>query len=75
MPYLTEYPRPQFQRDSYLSLNGEWEYKISKNDAIPEDFTGKIIVPFGNDHIEANDHVVIISVESGISDLNEVLYQ
>ena len=46
MPYLTEYPRPQFQRDSYLSLNGEWEYKITKNDAIPEDFTGKIIVPF-----------------------------
>lgn len=36
---------------------------------------GKIIVPFGNDHIEENDHVVIISVKSGISDLNEVLYK
>ena len=36
---------------------------------------GKIIVPFGNDHIEENDHVVIISVEPGISDLNEVLYK
>lgn len=36
---------------------------------------GKIIVPFGNDHIEEKDHVVIISVESGITDLNEVLYQ
>lgn len=36
---------------------------------------GKIIVPFGNDHIEENDHVVIISVESGIADLNEVLYK
>ena len=36
---------------------------------------GKIIVPFGNDHIEEEDHVVIISVVSGISDLNEVLYQ
>ena len=35
---------------------------------------GKIIVPFGNDHIEENDHVVVISVISGISDLNEVLY-
>ena len=46
MPYLTEYPFPQFQRDSYLCLNGEWDYKISKNDAIPEDFDGKIIVPF-----------------------------
>ena len=36
---------------------------------------GKIIVPFGNDRIEENDHVVIISVESGISDLNEVLWK
>ena len=36
---------------------------------------GKIIVPFGNDHIEENDHVVIISRDSGVSDLNEVLYK
>ncbi len=34
---------------------------------------GKVIVPFGNDRIEAGDHVVIISSESGIGDLNEVL--
>ena len=36
---------------------------------------GKVIVPFGNDRIEAGDHVVIISRESGIGDLNEVLYK
>jgi trk system potassium uptake protein TrkA len=36
---------------------------------------GKIIVPFGKDHIEEGDHVVIISRDSGISDLNEVLYK
>ena len=36
---------------------------------------GKIIVPFGKDHIEEGDHVVIISRDSGISDLNEVLYR
>ncbi len=36
---------------------------------------GKIIVPFGNDHIEEKDHVVVISVVSGVSDLNEVLYR
>ena len=46
MNYLTDYPRPQFKRDSYLSLNGIWRYKISKSDAIPEDFDGNIIVPF-----------------------------
>ena len=26
---LKEYPRPQFKRDSYVSLNGEWDYLIS----------------------------------------------
>ncbi len=34
---------------------------------------GKVIVPFGNDHIEAGDSVVIIACESGINDLNEVI--
>ena len=34
---------------------------------------GKVIVPFGNDHIEAGDSVVIIACESGIDDLNEVI--
>ena len=36
---------------------------------------GKVIVPFGNDHIEARDHVVILSRESGVGDLNEVIYR
>ena len=36
---------------------------------------GKVIVPFGNDHIEAKDHVVILSRESGVGDLNEVIYR
>lgn len=34
---------------------------------------GKVIVPFGNDHIEGGDSVVIMSCEKGISDLNEVI--
>lgn len=33
----------------------------------------KVIIPFGNDHIEANDHIVVISREQGIADLNEVI--
>ncbi len=36
---------------------------------------GKIIVPFGKDHIDEGDHVVIISRDSGITDLNEVLFR
>ncbi len=34
---------------------------------------GQVIVPFGDDHIEAGDSVVVIACESGISDLNEVI--
>ena len=34
---------------------------------------GKVIVPFGNDHIESSDSVVIIACQSGIGDLNEVI--
>ena len=33
----------------------------------------QVIVPFGGDHIEAGDTVIIMACESGISDLNEVI--
>ena len=43
---LSEYPRPQLYRESYLSLNGYWDYAIRKSDEIPSQFDGKILVPF-----------------------------
>ena len=43
---LSEYPRPQFKRDSYICLNGYWEYAIRKEDRIPSKFDGQILVPF-----------------------------
>lgn len=43
---LSEYPRPQFVRDSYICLNGYWEYAIRKEETIPESFDGQILVPF-----------------------------
>ena len=43
---LHEYPRPQFERDSFLNLNGKWEYAITQSDEKPETFDGDILVPF-----------------------------
>ncbi len=34
-----EYPRPQLKRESYFSLNGEWDFEVDNK-------TEKIIVPF-----------------------------
>ena len=43
---LSEYPRPQLYRESYISLNGNWDYKISDNPELPTSFDGVIVVPF-----------------------------
>ena len=43
---LSEYPRPQLKRDSYICLNGYWEYAIKKENTIPDVFDGKILVPY-----------------------------
>lgn len=43
---LSEYPRPQFVRDSYISLNGTWDYSIRKTDNMPVVYTAQITVPF-----------------------------
>ncbi len=41
-----EYPRPQFARDSFLNLNGKWEYAILKQNEKFESYQGEILVPF-----------------------------
>ena len=42
-----EYPRPQFERENWLNLNGLWEYAVlKKNQAQPKKFQGQILVPF-----------------------------
>lgn len=43
---LPEYPRPQFVRDSYLSLNGTWKYVIKNNSGRPMRYLADITVPF-----------------------------
>lgn len=49
---LPEYPRPQFERESYLNLNGVWNYLISKKKtALPEAYEGEIVVPFSPESV------------------------
>ncbi|MFY9446104.1 MAG: MFS transporter [Dethiobacteria bacterium] len=43
---LPEYPRPQLERDSYVNLNGVWEYAIYKRDEEFRGYQGEIVVPF-----------------------------
>ena len=33
---LTEYPRPQFERPSYINLNGLWDYAIQPKKGFPD---------------------------------------
>lgn len=41
---FSEYPRPQLKRDSYLCLNGAWDFSIRNNKEVL--YNGKINVPF-----------------------------
>ncbi len=43
---LSEYPRPQMTRDSYICLNGQWDYAIQDKNVPLADYQGKITVPF-----------------------------
>ncbi len=41
---FNEYPRPQLKRDSFINLNGKWNFKVVKNDS--ELLNSEILVPF-----------------------------
>jgi beta-galactosidase/beta-glucuronidase len=43
---LNDYPRPQLKRDSFINLNGEWNYAIYDEYKKFGGYQGKIIVPF-----------------------------
>ncbi len=43
---LCEYPRPSMRRESYVNLNGYWDYEITGRGKRPQSFAGQILVPF-----------------------------
>ena len=43
---LSEYPRPQFERKSFLNLNGTWQCDFCESEEIPDSFSYDIVVPF-----------------------------
>lgn len=43
---LPEYPRPLLVRDSYINLNGYWEYAFTDSFQEPGEYDGRILVPF-----------------------------
>lgn len=43
---LQEYPRPQMERQSYINLNGIWQYAINQTGETPITWDGAILVPY-----------------------------
>ncbi len=41
-----EYPYPQFKRDSFLCLNGKWEFSIDREEKKVDGYEKTIVVPF-----------------------------
>lgn len=72
---LSDYPRPQFFRYSYKSLNGFWDYKITKSPEIPIDFDDQILVPYspetslsGVNHILQPDEYLFYRLKFSLGD-------
>ncbi len=66
---LPEHPRPQFMREAWCSLNGEWDYAVSgREDKAFPGSQGKILVPFA---IES----ALSGVEKGITASDRLWYK
>ncbi len=50
------YPRPQLKRDSFLCLNGEWEFAETETDQLPTAYGERIRVPFAPESLLSGIH-------------------
>jgi len=61
---LTEYPRPQLYRNSYLNLNGEWDCLIKNSNNGKICYQGKILVPFSPESLLSGVNHVLMPYEA-----------
>ena len=65
---LPEYPRPQMKRDSFVCLNGTWNYAIYEEHKKFSGFQGKITVPF-------SPETILSGVEKTVNPTDTLYYQ
>lgn len=53
-----EYPRPTLRRDSFLNLNGEWDFTVSPVADVPTVFDRHIRVPFAPESLLSGIHEI-----------------
>ncbi|MBQ4612225.1 MAG: glycoside hydrolase family 2 [Clostridia bacterium] len=53
-----EYPRPQLRRDSFVCLNGWWDFAVTDSDTPPCDYPERIRVPFSPESLLSGVHRV-----------------
>lgn len=53
---LEEYPRPYLVRDSYICLNGFWDYAVTSEGDFPPYMDGTILVPFSPESLLSRVH-------------------
>ncbi len=65
---LNEYPRPQMVRDSFICLNGRWDYAIYPTAKEFSGYEGEIIVPF-------SPECVLSGVERNVTPSDTLYYR
>lgn len=53
-----EYPRPQLRRDSFVCLNGWWDFAVADSDTLPTEYPERIRVPFAPESLLSGVHRV-----------------
>ncbi len=60
----SEYPRPQLERDSYMTLNGKWDYAIIPSTQKLTKYDGEILVPFAPESLLSGVEKVVMPTDT-----------